>query len=300
MAARKQVAASGSANASDNNDEFNRRRGSAALGRPRNQLMSNDSRPNSKEVAGRLVILKAVAMYAGATPPKGMLEGMRAARPDQWPEFVRMTEAAREKLCASLRDAGLWEQVSPREREFLSASIERMTQAQHIDASWRLEAAQVLMWALGLISELPPYDTRAQAALLKAIPKSSQLFPTARLRDDPAIDRARDLAELWHWRSRTRQLIEKNTPFPQDAQTRKQGITSFDDIVRVASARAAENGDIPPCVDNDFPAFGKAYRDLSSEQWAAIRSITMERHTALNWLCGYAPENQWDQTPTDT
>jgi len=26
----------------------------------------------------------------------------------------------------------------------------------------------------------------------------------------------------------------------------------------------------------------------------------MERHKALNWLCGFAPGNRWDETPTDT
>lgn len=29
-------------------------------------------------------------------------------------------------------------------------------------------------------------------------------------------------------------------------------------------------------------------------------SIIMERHFALNWLCGMAPGNRWDETPTDT
>jgi len=57
---------------------------------------------------------------------------------------------------------------------------------------------------------------------------------------------------------------------------------------------------IPTSIDEDFPAFGRAYRDLSSDEWAAVKSIAMERHFALNWLCGYAPENGWDDTPTDT
>jgi hypothetical protein len=31
-----------------------------------------------------------------------------------------------------------------------------------------------------------------------------------------------------------------------------------------------------------------------------VGSITEERHFALNWLCGYAPDNDWDATPTPT
>ena len=43
-----------------------------------------------------------------------------------------------------------------------------------------------------------------------------------------------------------------------------------------------------------------SYRDLTDEEWSSIRSIAFERHFALNWLCGYAPDNRWDETPTDT
>ena len=57
---------------------------------------------------------------------------------------------------------------------------------------------------------------------------------------------------------------------------------------------------LPEMIDNDFPAMGKAYRELDGREWSEVRSITMERHYALNWLCGLAPNNQWDATPTDT
>ena len=48
----------------------------------------------------------------------------------------------------------------------------------------------------------------------------------------------------------------------------------------------------------DFPAFGKAYRNLSEDEYEQATSIAMERHLALNWLCGY--DSDWDETPTDT
>lgn len=79
-----------------------------------------------------------------------------------------------------------------------------------------------------------------------------------------------------------------------------RGYKTYDDIVRVAAKRARQDGILSATVDDDFPAFGKAYRSLSADEWSCIRSITMERHFALNWLCGYAPGNNWDETPTDT
>ncbi len=45
---------------------------------------------------------------------------------------------------------------------------------------------------------------------------------------------------------------------------------------------------------------GKAYRDLDDDEWSTVSSIAMERHFALNWLSGYAPNNNWDETPTET
>ncbi len=82
--------------------------------------------------------------------------------------------------------------------------------------------------------------------------------------------------------------------------TNLPGGRSIDEIIRLASAKAAEDGVIPPSIDNDFPALGKAYRDLSAQEFSNATSIAMERHRALNWLCGYAANNRWSETPTDT
>lgn len=55
-----------------------------------------------------------------------------------------------------------------------------------------------------------------------------------------------------------------------------------------------------PVVDRDFAAQGKAYRDLTDDEWSEVQSISIERHLALNWVCGYAPNNRWEETRTDT
>ena len=79
---------------------------------------------------------------------------------------------------------------------------------------------------------------------------------------------------------------------------REAGFSCFDDIVRRSAEFHAADG-LFVAIDEDYPVFGKAYRDLSDEEWAKVRSITMERHFALNWVCGYAPKHRWDETPTD-
>ena len=236
-------------------------------------------------------------------PPREMLRTLlKQWSPEDRRKFTAEAEDRREEFWQPLRDAGLWDCVSPRERELATTTIATMTAQQQVNASWRIEALQVLMWALGFTAHLPPYDTQASHDLLKEIPlgEMSRLLSYAQLRGQSEIEQARSLAELWHWRSRTRQLIEECAEFPADEEAGTAGFGSFDDIVRFTACRLSEEGRIPPCIDQDFPARAKAYREMSAQEWSNVRSVTVERHFALNWLCGYAPANEWDETTTDT
>jgi hypothetical protein len=71
-------------------------------------------------------------------------------------------------------------------------------------------------------------------------------------------------------------------------------------VVRYVAPQAVKLGFIPNAIGEDFPALGRSYRELSADEWSRLRSIAMERHLALNWLCGFAPGNQWSATPTET
>ena len=63
---------------------------------------------------------------------------------------------------------------------------------------------------------------------------------------------------------------------------------------------SASDGAFEAPIENDFPAFGMPFRAVDQAQLFSLISIARERHKAFNWLCGYAPENRWDETPTDT
>jgi hypothetical protein len=256
--------------------------------------------PTSTEVAQRVLALRVVIAYSAACPPRAEL----ATRQAQWPvnEQRNFFEAAiqrRDQFRQRLREMGLAQFLTPKEIQILDSTIATMTDRQQIDAGWRVESAQVLMWALNLLLAIPSMDNIASKAILKLIPADSALFISqAELRPAEEIRQARDVAELWHWRSRTRQLMERGDKFPEASM--RDGIQSFEDIIRVAAEKAAEDGVIPEPIDDDFPVRGVAYRDLSKKDWSRVRSISVERHFALNWLCGYAPPNRWDLTPTGT
>jgi hypothetical protein len=217
-------------------------------------------------------------------------------------EFAKDERVQRDQFWTQLRECGLWRELSPKEREYAATPKAKMPNQQWLNACWRIESAQILMWALGLLAGMPAYDTQANLTDLHAVPHENlgEFIKSAKLLPQTEIDRARNVAELWHWRSRTRQLIEEGRPFPVDEQMKVAGYRTFDDIVQVAAQRAHENADIPAPINMDFPVNGKAYRDLTADEWREVSSITTERHFALNWLCGYAPRNRWDKTPTNT
>jgi len=191
----------------------------------------------------------------------------------------------------------LWPLMAKEEKEFISSVPPKIKHQQHLNAMWRLESVVALMWALGILKEFPPFDTQSSGELLKQIPfeDPGRFIFSAILLPEEDIEKKRSLAELWHWRSRTRQLVEMKQEIPPNSP-----FTSFEHIVQAVATEALKQGDLSQVVDNDFPAKGKAYKNLSDEEWSEVRSIAMERHFALNWVCGYAPGNRWDRTPTDT
>jgi hypothetical protein len=260
------------------------------------------SRPSPGDAARRLVVLKHVVVYSLNAPPREKYRTLpEKCSADDRRRFTADAEAIRDQYWQPLPQAGLWEHLSPRERELAGSTIVTMSPQRLFNATWRLEAAQVLMWASGLIPHLPPYDVHAERDLLKEIPTGDipRFVWSAHLRNESEIDRARADAELWHWRSRTRQLVEEGREFPVEEPSRTAGFRSYDDVVRFMARELTGKGRLPDCIEEDFPAKGKAYRELSAQEWSEVRSVTFERHFTLNWLCGYSPRNKWDETPTE-
>jgi hypothetical protein len=251
--------------------------------------------PGSAHVARRAVIVKQLHSHALTVPPRDILDtALSQLSPTERDEFLAVVQGRHRELLDALRRTGLWEDTTPEERRIFEVDPADIDERDRINVSWRAESLGCLAWSLGLVTDLPPFDTQFDPeALLAVIPDGvADFVKGARLRDREVIEEARELAELWHWRSRTRQLQEQG-------YEPKPGQPELSVIVASASAHASAEGIFVPIAD-DFPAFGKPYRDLSSDEWAQAQSIAMERHFGLNWLCGFAPDNDWDETPTDT
>ena len=253
--------------------------------------------PDAEAVMALVIILKCLFVKHLASPPVEYLaECKKRWTVDEWNKFLYGEQSRNEQLIERLRRAGLWTAMDQKERGFMEAQSINLTQQAHVDVSWSVESIICLLWALGYLLEFPRYDEQVDPDLINKLPAEPPeiLMKTAVLKQHELIERQRDVAELWHWRSRTRQLQEKGHKFVLP------GNWTIEEIIRTAATRAAENGIIPAPIGDDFPAFGKAYRDLTHQEYSQATSIAMERHRAFNWLCGFAPDNRWEETPTDT
>jgi hypothetical protein len=237
--------------------------------------------PDQDAVVDRVLCTSVVAMLGAIAA--GVAEGTM----DDGQAAQYLTESHRWLRRETLADA-----LSTRERALIAKPLADWDEQESRDAGWRSESAGVLLWALSLSDDMPPYDVRFERlpAIVPLLGPTAGFRRTANLRSPEAIGRARDLAELWHWRARTRQLQDDGEPQSTGGD--------LDTIARQAAALSHAEGGIPEPIDGDFPAYGKAYRALGADEYAAVTSSSVERHHALNWLCGYAAD--WDSVPTDT
>jgi hypothetical protein len=261
-------------------------------------MKTNMATPVANEVVERAYCLNLVTVFGNAVAASGTIpEDLVKLRPEQVQEIEQTAKKIAGKLLLTADKFGFLSYLSITEKRILVTPYASLKNQALLQATWRAESLQILVWALGLINKIPGCDTMAGDDLLNhlQLEKFKEFRTSAKLRAAKEIESARETAELWHWRSRTRELIEEKQPFPPEIPQFK----SYDEVVRL-SAKAAKEAGTLEIIDEDFSIKGKAYRDLTQEEWSPIKSIAFERHFALNWLCGYAPDNRWDETPTDT
>ena len=226
--------------------------------------------------------------------------------PSASPQMMAVHEELATQLNIWIADEGLIASQSTLEKPLVSKALGSWSRQEQIDSAWRANSLGVILWALSQYDELPPWDTQftPQETIkpLNLFSPSGAFLEKVSLRPEAEIEKARDLAELWHWRSRARRFQEevlqpeKGSPGKEGLQ--QEGGADLGKAVKNAVAKAFETGDIHEPINGDFPAFGKAYADLSAAEYSAATSIAIERHHALNWLCGYG--NDWDTVPTVT
>mgnify|MGYP003577157264 CR=1 FL=1 len=113
-----------------------------------------------------------------------------------------------------LKAEELWEYVSPYERRFLESEFPM--EQQFVNATWRAEASQALLWALG---ELPAMSglteicsLDSQRAAIPFLGPASDFISKASLRTEEEIRGELDSVYDAHWRVRDAQLKRRPVP----------------------------------------------------------------------------------------
>lgn len=254
--------------------------------------------PDTQKVAKRALCLYALIMRGNF---EQVVQGSKSMNLSA--EAEKAVISSHEELVSKfdkwLSKERLAEHQSKTEKRLFATSLGKWENQALIDASWRVQSLAVLLWALSIIDRIPSYDEEVGEKLVIdhiGIKKGAQDFmDRVSLRDKGYIEEAREVAELWHWRARTTQLIRDGSLTPEQDVG---GGLSLKEVIRLAADKGHEAGALPAPIDGDFPAFGKAYKDLTDEEYVLAMSIAMERHYALNWLCGYSKD--WDEVPTNT
>jgi len=219
----------------------------------------NPATPGSAVVARRAVCLLALQLrcIAELQARRDLMEAMADWRGiEEW--VARDVEP---DLCAD-------------EREVILAAIGGCPTPSFIDATWRAEALGVLLWSLGAIDSLPPFDTKFDIdELLDRAPGLAEVqsfVDRAELRRQGEIADAEERASHWLWRLRSMPHYGKSLMSP---------------TVRQANAGYADNWP-DDVAEGDLAAFGgPVFRlDLDSSELRALRSIVEERCRALRWL----------------
>lgn len=115
-----------------------------------------------------------------------------------------------------LRDESLWDELSPEELDFVTASTP--TERQTVNASWRSEALLMLLWALGTIEKLPGLaeqrDTGAFQTILPPFAEVSvsQFVGAARRRTDEELLEMADTVMNSHWEARDARIHSRPMP----------------------------------------------------------------------------------------
>lgn len=203
--------------------------------------------------------------------------------PDVYRQLMQRLAQANQRLHRWIDDEQLAHYLTLGEAAWLDSPLGSWSYETILDMTWRVESVGVLLWALNIIDELPPFDTQFDP--LDALAPLDLITPTidfiwrADLRPTRDLYAMRDYAELWHWRSQARELQLMGIQ-PDNGQ-------SFSEIIRITAEKARDKG-IPPLIDGDFPAFGRSYARQTVDQFCQTSAIAAERYATLNWLCDAA------------
>jgi hypothetical protein len=231
--------------------------------------------PTPTRVARRALALAAVTA-------RGLLEQEDPSDPG--------VEETRQRVLRWVDDVGIRDELEPDEWKVLQLPLRAAPQQDMVNATWRIEGLAVLAWALNRFAA-PAYDQPVDPGqLLPAIgllhaDRAQALLaePPLRPRDELVTMQRRLLAI--HWRLRDFGINPKSVNFRRFCD----GSTMWLGAVDLAGVRL---------IGDDLALGDAAIANAPQALFHNACSAAMERHLAINWLCGGPPI--YSETDTST
>lgn len=120
----------------------------------------------------------------------------------------------RKKIISELKSNDLYNDLTPNEKAFIKSK--KPTQEQEVEATWRIEAAYLLLWSIEKIDELPfpseICDTDLMHEIIKSPDNYTGLINSSALRSEKEILDMHDLTYRTHWAVRDAFLKNQEPP----------------------------------------------------------------------------------------
>lgn len=217
--------------------------------------------PSAQRVARRACVLAAVCGRA-------LLEQEDKADPG--------VEETRKRLLQWVDNIRVRAEFEAVELNILEAPLGTPPPQVTANATWRLEGLGVLAWALNRY-ELRPHDELVNPPdLLKSLAilnadAAKALIAAPNLRSQDELKTLQERLFAVHWRITDFRLKHKSIDFASVAKTAWFGPLDVSNL---------------PMIDNDLAINGKAIAQADERSVGITTSAAMERHLAINWLCG--------------
>jgi len=196
-------------------------------------------------------------------------------------EARQVHTAMARRVTVRLHGEGLWDDVPEREKPLMAQPPGTWTSADVDEAHCLGDHLAALLWALS-IADMPPWDTsadvEAQIRMIQPPEGTSQPLRSGALRHEDEVRAMLSAAAAWVARANTRLITDLSMDLTRNVDLKK--------LVGEAAASAHANGYAGEPIGGDFPALGRAYRDLDEAQFRSVHLVAVQRLRALNWLLG--------------
>src|SRR5450631_2889553 len=127
--------------------------------------------PNAATVITRAIVLKYLFVKAVAAPPLALAKQKFNWSDEEANKFLEKQRGQNAHHVEELRQTGLWNEMEAEERSFMEAHSGEFAGQVWIDKLWAIESIECLLWSLGYVSDLLPYDRQADRQMVNKFPQ---------------------------------------------------------------------------------------------------------------------------------